>query len=169
MTAADDAYWTIRQAVLKTARDTGTEIREKPSPALTSMTVYYAEPLAGIRAARMYEHAAARLAADYVSCARADGIPWLEIGRALGLENGERGPYDVMVAAYERAAGEGRSGYAPSFYFTCGSCGQHVTDRGPYEAAPYNCEEGHAGDCARFAEAVRAYRAQWDEEDDGDA
>lgn len=146
--AADDAYRTIRQAVLKTTREAG------------------AEPLAGVRAARVYEHAAARLAAGYVSRARADGTGWLEIGRALGL-NAEGG-YDVAVAAYERSRGADGFGVRLPFWFTCSSCGQQVTDRGPYIASPMDQEEGHAGDCARFAEAVRAYRAQWDEEDETD-
>lgn len=167
MTAADDAYWTIRQAVLKNARDAGTEIREKPSPALSSMTVYYAEPLAGIRMARTYEHAAARLAADYVTCARADGASWLEIGRALGLA-GDSG-YDVMTAAYEQSCGSDGLGAPLPYWFTCGSCGEHVTDRGPYVASPLDQEEGHAEGCARFAEAVRGYRAQWEEDGDDDA
>jgi hypothetical protein len=163
MTTADDAYWTIRQRVLDEARKSGTEIREKPSAALSSMTVYYPEPLAGIRAARTYEHAAARLAADYVSCARADGISWLEIGKASGL-SGES-DCDVMTAAYERAAGTSSLSWQATFTFTCGSCGKRVTDRGPYVASPLDQEEGHADSCTRLAEAVRAYRAQWGEDD----
>lgn len=163
MTAADDAYWTIRQRVLDAARKDGTEIREKPSPALSSMTVYYPEPLAGIRAARTYEHAAARLAAEYVTRARADGIGWLDIGHALGQDAPEGN--DVAVAAYERSAGRDGFGYPLPFWFTCGSCGRQVTDRGPYTGSPLDQEEGHADGCARFAEAVRAYRAQWENED----
>jgi len=144
VTTADDAYRVIRQAVLKDAPGA----------------------LAGIRAARTYEHAAARLAREQVTRARTDGGSWLDIGRALGLEGDS--DYDVMVAAYEQAAGP-YSVMSPAYvYFRCGSCGERVTDRGPYEAAPYNCEEGHADSCARFAEAVRAYRAQWEDEDGTD-
>jgi hypothetical protein len=39
-----------------------------------------------------------------------------------------------------------------------------ITDRGPYEANPRDVEQGHADGCARLAEAVRAYEAQWDDE-----
>lgn len=163
---ADDAYRTIRQRVRDDARKAGVEIREKPSAGLSSMTVFYAEPLAGIRMARTYEHAAARLAAEYVTLARGDGIGWLDIGRALGLEGD--GDDDIMTAVYERAVGP-YSGMSPAYvYFTCSACGQRITDRGPYTASPFEQEAGHADGCARFTEAVRAYRAQWDEGDGTD-
>ena len=160
MTAADDAYWAIRQHVLAAARKAGAEIREKPSAGLSSVAVYYPEPLAGIRAARTYEHAAARLAAEYAQCARADGTGWLDIGRALVLEGDS--DYDVMTAAYEQAAGRDSFGTPRPYYFPCGSCGGRIRDNGPWSASPLDREEGHAETCARFAEAVRAYRAQWE-------
>lgn len=37
--------------------------------------------------------------------------------------------------------------------------GQH---RGPETGNPYDAEPGHAEDCARLAEAVAAWDAQWE-------
>ena len=163
--AAATACREVRQSVIRLAAANGAEIREKPLWPGAHSVVRYAEPLAGIRAGIVVSSAAQRAVRDYLARAREDGVPWLEIGRALGLETGVREPYDVAVAAFERAAGESIRGLRPSFGFTCGSCGQHISDLGPYEAAPDNTEEGHAEDCTQMAEAVRAYRAQW--EDDG--
>lgn len=144
MTTADDAYRAIRQAVRKDA------------PAA----------LDGIKAARTYEHAAARLAAEYVTRARTDGAGWLEIGQALGLD-AEDGT-DIAVEAYGQACGTDTFGHRLPYWFPCGTCGGQVTDRGPFGGHPAEQEEGHADSCARFAEAVRAYRAQWDEGDSGE-
>jgi len=49
----------------------------------------------------------------------------------------------------------------------CSSCGQRVTDRGPYNGYPEDDESGHGADCARHAEDVRAYRSRsgWDDEE----
>jgi len=161
-----DAYHAASQAALRIAQASGAEIRERPLWPGSYSTVRYAEPLAGIRAAVTARDAAARVVGDYVQRAREDGADWLDIGRALGLENEDREPYDVAVAAYERTAGEGSLSRGPAFGFTCGTCGQHVRDNGPYTASPLDCEEGHAGDCSRMAGAVRAYRAQWEGGDD---
>jgi hypothetical protein len=147
MTTADDAYRTIRQAVLK---DAG------------------AGPLHGILSAVTHRAAADRVTGDWITRAREDGNDWLQIGRALGMEGPGNPPYDVAAAAYERSCGTDGLGDPLPFWFPCGSCGRMVTDRGPYVASPLDCEEGHADGCARFSEAVRAYRAQWDEEDDTD-
>ena len=146
MTASDDAYRVIRQAVQK---DAG------------------AGPLHGIISAVVHRSACDRVIGDWITRAREDGCDWLQIGRALGMEDDGRQPYDVAAAAYERSCGTDGLGDPLPFWFPCGSCGRMVTDRGPYTANPLDCEEGHAEDCARMAEALRAYRAQWEEEGDG--
>src|SRR5581483_2093179 len=140
MTTADDAYRTIRQAALKDAPGA----------------------LDAIRSARAYEHAAARLTREQVTRARSDGASWLDIGRALGLDGDS--DYDVMVAAYDQSAGRDGIGTPRPFHFPCGTCGQRIRDNGPWSANPLDEEEGHADSCTRFAEAVRAYRAQWGDE-----
>ncbi len=164
--AAATACREVRQTVLTLAAANGAEIRERPAWPGSLSVIRYAEPLAGIRAGIVVSNAALREIRDYLARAREDGISWLEIGRALDLETGVREPYDVAVAAYERAAGPGTRHQPATFRFTCGSCAQMVTDRGPYEGNPLNTEEGHAEDCTRMAAAVRAYRDQW--EDGGD-
>jgi len=157
---ASAAYRSAHQLVLKLAQDGGAEIRQRPAWPGSYSVVRYAEPLAGLKAAVVASKATGRVTGDYITRAREDGFSWLEIGRALGID-GE--PYDVAVSAFERAAGEGSPGWGPSFSFTCGSCAQMVTDHGPYTASPLDCEEGHAEDCTRMAEAMRAYRDQWED------
>ena len=114
--AASDAYWQAQASVLRIAKASGAEIRERPSWPGSVSTTRYAEPLAGLRAAQTVQHAAGRVADDYMKDARAEGIGWREIGEALGLANdGERTGYDLAVAAYEHVTGEpDRSGSAAS-------------------------------------------------------
>lgn len=145
MTAADDAYRTIRQAVQKSAGDAG--------------------PLHGILLSVTYRAAADRVISDWIARARGDGADWLQIGRALGMEAPGAEPYEVAAAAYERSCGTDGLGSPLPYWFPCGSCSKQVTDRGPYVASPLDQEEGHADGCARFAGAVRAYRAQWGDDD----
>jgi hypothetical protein len=148
LTSADDAYRSTRAAVTRLAG----------SP----------DPLPGLRAAVLVRDCAERVITETITRARETGESWTEVGRALGLDDGEREPYDIMTAAYERGAGRSTPRWQATFSFTCGTCGQRVRDNGPYSASPLDCEEGHAEDCARFAEAVRAYRAEWDEEEHDD-
>jgi hypothetical protein len=163
---ASDTYWSMRQSVLKIAQAHGAEVRGKPAFPGAHSAIRYAEPLAGIRAAVTVRDSAERVISDYVTRAREDGDGWLEIGQALGLEDGERQPYDVAVAAYEQAAGRDGFGAPLPYWFGCGTCGKHVTDHGPYTAHPLDCEEGHAENGTRRAEAVRAHRAQWGDDDE---
>jgi hypothetical protein len=160
--AAATACREVRQTVIRLAAANGAEIREKPLWPGAHSVVRYAEPLAGIRAGVVVSNAASREVRDYITRAREDGAGWLEIGRAFGLE-----AEDIAVAAYERAAGEGSLGRPGAYGFTCGACEQAVRDDGPYAGHPLDCEEGHADDCARMTEAVRAWqRAQWGDGDE---
>jgi hypothetical protein len=38
----------------------------------------------------------------------------------------------------------------------------HITDRGPFESHPEDCESGHAEDCSRFAAELAAWQAERD-------
>ncbi len=165
--AAGDAYWSARASVLKIAQARGAEVRERKIWPDSDLTTRYAEPLAGIRAAVTARDAATRVVGDYIKHAREDGEPWLEIGKALGLEGaGDGGPYDLAVAAFDFAAGQPDLWHRSTFSWTCPACGKFIRDYGPGEANPEDNEEGHAEGCARMTEAIRAYRSQWDEEDD---
>jgi hypothetical protein len=127
--------------------------------------VHYAEPAAGLRIARALEHAAARVARDYIRHARRTEVSWHEIGAALGLgpDANERGQA-LGEAAFGYAAGESGLPWRASFGWTCPACGQSVTDRGPYEPNPEDNQDGHADGCARLAAGAAAYRTWRDEE-----
>jgi hypothetical protein len=123
------------------------------------------EPLAGIRAARSLEHAAARVAAGYIRLAREDGQDWRAIGEALGLAPDDG---DIATAAWEHAAGP-RYRMDPLYFgWTCPACAQRVRDYGPYGGHPEDAEQNHAKGCTRMAEAVRVYMAQFEEDDADD-
>jgi hypothetical protein len=164
--AASDAYWQAQASVLRIAKASGAEIRERPSWPGASSTTRYAEPLAGLRAAQTVQHAAGRVAGEYMKDARAEGIGWREIGEALGLaDDGERSGYDLAVAAYEHVTGEPDRSWERSFYYTCPACEQGISDRGPYESHPQDNERGHGDGCTRLAAAVGAWQAERDAED----
>jgi len=132
-------------------------IRSEPQ----GRTVREPEPLAGIRAAVAFEREHRRRCLGYIRYAREDGLTWREIGEALGF--GSRPPdLDPAVRAYRYAV----PGHAAADWttWTCPSCRQLVRDYGP-ELGPREAEQGHAGGCGRFAVTVRAWGAQWDEED----
>ena len=166
--AASDAYLAAQSSALRIAEAEGAEIRERPVWPGALSTMRYAEPLAGIRAARTLTRTAERVVGDYVKHARVDGISWQEIGEALGLdENGQRTGYDLAVRAFEYITDAGhhdRSGTL-SFYYPCPACEQGISDRGPYESHPEDNEHGHAEGCTRLAADIAAWQAQRDGED----
>jgi hypothetical protein len=164
--AASDVYWQARASVLRLAEAEGAQIRERPVWPGSISTTRYAEPLAGLRATQTVQHAAGRVAGDYVKHARVEGIGWREIGEALGLAgDGERTAYDLAVAAYEHMTGEPDLFRERSFHYTCLACEQGISDRGPYESHPEDNERGHGEGCTRLAAAVAAWQAQRDAED----
>jgi hypothetical protein len=161
----------IGPAVLNLAEASGATITSEPAYPGSALTARYAEPLAGIRAAATVQCIVTGLAAQevdsYIRRARSAGTGWLDIGKALGLEDPGHAGYDIAVAAFEQAAGP-RSGMDPlNLYFTCGSCGKTIADHGPYGGHPLDLEDGHADSCTRMAAAVAAYERQWDEDDSG--
>jgi hypothetical protein len=127
--------------------------------------VHYAEPAAGLRIARALEHAAVRVVRDYIRDARVAGLWWHEIGGALGLgpDAKERGQA-LGEAAFGYAAGGSSLSWRASFGWTCPACGQSVTDRGPSEPNPQDCDDGHVDGCERLAVGVAACRAWRDGE-----
>jgi hypothetical protein len=161
--AADQMRQAIRRVLLEAARAEGAEVRERGMWS-AAVTVQMAEPLAGIRYARIAEDAAKRLVEDYVAAARADGRTWLEIAGALGLSGDDR--YDLGVEAFNRVAGNVVSGFRPaSFYWRCPVCGKGITEYGPFEANPVNTQSGHAEGCERLAAEAATYRADWGDDE----
>src|SRR5258708_3098904 len=161
--AASDAYLAARSAVLRIAQAEGSEIREMHIWPGSISTTRYAEPMAGIRAARILERTAGRVTDDYIRFAREDGAGWLQIGEALGLaEDGDPRGYELAVAAYEYAAGKPDLWGNNTFYYSCPSCAQTISDRGPYQSHPEDNEQGHGQDCARLAADIAAWQADQD-------
>jgi hypothetical protein len=165
--ARREAERRLRDTALRYVTTTGGTVADRPiSPAHDYGTTREAEPLAGIRAARMLEHATARLSHDYLRYARQDGVGWSDIGAALGMKNDPVTGHSAAEQAYEHAAGEPVAQFDPhSFYYSCGSCAQGVTDRGPYNSHPHDRETGHAETCARMTAEVNAWQAERDAED----
>jgi hypothetical protein len=162
--AASNAYWRMCQAAIQIAEAGGADVRERPMfPGAISVS-RYAEPLAGIRAAGVLADSAARIRREYTQHARAEGTAWQQIGQALGLDQGTDGKsgYDLGVAAFEHFEGEPDLWHQSNFHYHCESCGEWITDRGPYESHPEDNERGHAEDCARFAAEVTAWQAKRD-------
>jgi hypothetical protein len=167
MDARRDADWRLRDTALRYVTATGGTVADRPiSPAHDYGTTREAEPLAGIRAAQVLEHAAARLGHDYLRYARQDGATWDDIGAALGMKGEPEYGVSAAEQAYEHAAGEPSQQFDPrTFYYTCGSCAQGVTDRGPYESHPHDRETGHAETCTRMTAEVTAWQAERDAEE----
>jgi hypothetical protein len=147
----------VDDAVLRAARADGTEVRDRKAWRTSSFTFPVAEPLAGIRYAMTAQAAAARVADSYIRYAREDGRTWLQIGQALALQADS--DYDIAAGAYEHASGPERPFHEPSFRWDCPSCGQGITDHGPYTANPWDSESGHAEGCPRFAAEIARYHA----------
>ena len=117
------------------------------------------QPLAAIGVLADLTGAVRYLQHEYARNGRGDGLSWAEIGEVL---------YRDGMPSWERAAEAFRFfasdlGDGPSFSWTCGRCLGLVHDRGPEAGSPHDAERGHAPDCARFGELVRAYNAQWED------
>jgi hypothetical protein len=160
-------------AIRRLVRTTGGRFTERPlirsDP--DGRKVEEPEPLTGITAAVAVEREVRRLCLESVRYAREDGLTWAQIGEALGFRVTAVDPDDhgtdesLARLAYEYAVpGHAAAGW---FTWTCPSCRQLVRDYGP-ELGPREAEDGHAEDCGRFAATVRAWDAQWDEEDGND-
>lgn len=171
----DDAYRVRHEtgnAVNRLVRTTGGQFTERPlirsDP--DGRKVDEPEPLAGITAAVAVEREARRLALESVRYAREDGLSWRAIGAALGFRVTAVDPDDhgagesLARLAYEYAV-PGRA--AADFVWTCPKCRKLIRDYGP-ETGPAEAEQGHGDGCERFAAAVRAWDARWDEEDGTD-
>jgi hypothetical protein len=100
----------------------------------------------------------------YAEQARGAGRPWDDVAEALGIgvtEDGE--PRDEQgVPPADRgpaaAADEPSWFHRPTARWTCSTCGQRITDHGPFESHPDDVEEGHAEGCARREAEIATYR-----------
>ncbi|MCE3551345.1 hypothetical protein LWC33_07750 [Pseudonocardia sp. RS11V-5] len=127
-----------------------------------------ADPLPGVQAAAVLRDAARRVLVDAVEAARAAGRSWDEVGEALDLPDDAEPAGEVAFAlVVERREPERPQELfqVPATSWRCGSCGELVSDRGPFESHPVDNESGHAADCARHVADVRAWRERTGWED----
>ncbi|MGH3783351.1 MAG: hypothetical protein ACRDR6_17120 [Pseudonocardiaceae bacterium] len=177
-TQADRARWAVQAQVREVAALLeGDGVRlERPSlsgpigpgglgPAETVADV---EPLAGVRAALFVSRAATGQIREYAEQARGAGVSWQQLGEVLGLAE-EATYYDIPLgeAAWSFVIEGIRPGqdhnsrrYQLSARWTCGVCGERITDRGPAEPS-----EGHADSCSRLAAEAAAYDRELSEGD----
>jgi len=162
--SVSDAYFAAQYAVIRLTEAEGAQIWERSVWLSTSITRRYAKPLADVRATQVRPETTARVNREHAERARGDGITWEQIGEALGLDQGQGGMsgYDLGVAAFERFTAGADLRYPVSFQFGCASCGEYITDRGPFESHPVDNEQGHAEGCVRMAADIIAWQAQQD-------
>lgn len=123
-------------------------------------------PTAGLAAALKVVAIAQRQAYEYVTALRGEGaITWRGAADVLGIEWSDQ--YARAERAYELVLGPAPEGSSPFYerrlYWYCrgtGGCGEYITDHGPYNGYPSDCESGHADDCRRHAAEQAAHVAE---------
>lgn len=121
-------------------------------------------PLGGLQAALTVARMAQTRAHKYAIELRGEGTSWATIADLLEIAWSEE--YVRTERAYELVAGPAGSYGDLRVYWRCGGprgCGEYVTDRGPYEGNPANCEDGHAEECRRLEAETAAYEREWAE------
>jgi len=127
------------------------------------------EPLAGIRAAASLQFQADQALRRSVKTAREEGLDWAAVGEVLFP--GEPDPEEERskaVRAFDRFASTYEAWHEPpTFTWTCRTCTKFISDYGPEAGGhPADVQRGHAVGCAQLAEAVAAYDAMWEEEEE---
>lgn len=120
-----------------------------------------ADPLLRVELAKLISAHAVGLVREACSAARAAGLPWDALADVLKVD---KELDDRAVAAFEAVTPE-QVGYFRErvFRFKCGTCNQHITDHGPYDGYPSDCEIGHGTGCARMEAADAAYDLLWED------
>jgi hypothetical protein len=164
VTPRERAVWALRRVFQKAAEDVdGVTVVEVPISGMAAVTRRTLEdPLAGVRAALLARNVAARELRDYAEQARGAGRTWDDVAEALGISadeddtlGGERA-FLLLVAGGQVH----ESPYRSSALWTCGSCGERMTDRGPFESNPDDVEQGHHRSCERHNGNRFAYSAE---------
>lgn len=165
--ARTEARRAVRTAVVAMARTAGAGT--EPWPVWPGSSLTEPRPLAGdgLRFALMLESVATNLAREYVRNGRQEGLSWWQLGEIIAPAMGGAGEADDLgVLAFKWAANaEHARPFADLWVtWTCPACLAPIRDHGPYEADPRSAEAGHDDGCARLAEAVAAYDAEWGDE-----
>lgn len=157
----------VRRVVLDSLRsEFGADaVVDERIPGLLSTQQVPADARAGIAMAQRVTAVARELIREWARSARGAGMSWSELADSLGVAQAtDRDPAEL---AFELVAGEPPAS-APwattTVSWRCGSCGQHISDRGPCNGNPVDCEFGHADDCARHLHDLAVYEARWGDE-----
>lgn len=166
--ARNEARRAVRAAVITMAQIDGSGTEPHPLwPGSTTTEPRPAVAVEGLRFALMLRDAATSQAREFARWARAEGLSWRQLGEILAPALGISGEdVDLPARAFEWSAG---AEFARPFAdlvvtWTCPACHERIRDHGPYDADPRNNEAGHGDGCARLAQAVAAYDAEWGEE-----
>lgn len=123
------------------------------------------DPLAGVRAAALVQHVAAGQVREHADDARAAGRTWSDVADALGIADGQcpRGELAYLLLVEHQALPVDPPSFRrSSTWWRCGTCGERVTDYGPFDPHPADREDGHATGCDRLAADLSAYAAGWE-------
>lgn len=116
---------------------------------------------AGFDAAQAVIAAAEQARSKYAVALRGEGVSWAEIADLLQVGWSEE--YARVERAYELvAAPQGKLAGQRVYWHCLGplGCGAHVTDYGPYDGHPSDCERGHSAACRRLAAETEAYEQE---------
>lgn len=109
------------------------------------------DPLAGVQAALLARNVAVVQMRTYAEQARGAGHSWDDVAEALGIEASEDGEsrdeqaYLLLIEGQPLTTDEPAWFRRPTARWTCTSCGQRVTDHGPFQSHPDDAESGRAG------------------------
>lgn len=162
ITPQERAAWTLRTAIRRVAQEVyGAEVVEEPIEGFKILTKSTLDdPLAGIRAAVLARDIAVGQMLTYAEEARGAGRSWNGVAEALGIESREgdtpRGELAFLLVVESRPLPTEERSWCDraAASWTCSSCGQRITDHGPFESHPDDNERGHTPSCIRLATAL---------------
>lgn len=156
-TARNGAERAVHQVLRAMGR---TALTEQPIEGFTSITrTVPTNWKDGITATRMVADAGRHMMYRYAGDARGAGLSWRELADTLGVRTDDDYT-DPAAAAFELIAGEPAQRFDEvTTSWRCATCGKYVTDKGPYNGHPTDCERGHAEDCGRHQAEIAAYEA----------
>lgn len=168
---SDDPVYILRSGVdrvvhqLLHAEHGNDAIVQRPiSPTIDVMHAQPANYTHGIEAALKVQFRARALVNEYALKARGNGVSWYDLSSVLDVEPDHEDP--AGAAFLEVAPRPSGAFDRIRTSWTCASCGQRVTDYGPYNGNPIDDEEGHAETCQRLADEMAIVRRRWQEDDD---
>ena len=166
VTPQQRAVWELQTTIERVARDVhGAQVVQVPIEGFERATRRTLDdPLAGVRAALLARNVAMAQMRVYAEQARGAGRSWDDVAEALEIEATEDSEqrdeqaYLLLIEGRPLPADEPSRWNRPTARWTCTSCGQRVSDHGPFESHPDDIEHGHANSCMRRVAAVAAYQ-----------